>query len=99
MFMLDAFHIWSGWSKSTLLRAAEVAITVTLELANLRNTNTMVNMLKRLRPNDPPPRLFLNQTGMLKYSEISTVGFSEPLGITPMAVISFDLLLFGNAAK
>ena len=99
MLVLDVPHIWSGWSKNTLIRADEVVITATPELANLRNTKNLVDMLKRLRPNDPPPRLVLNQAGVPKRPEISPADFSEPLGITPMAIIPFDALLFGNAAN
>lgn len=99
LIVLDVPHIWSGWSKNTLIRADEVVITATPELANLRNAKNLVDMLKRLRPNDPPPRLVLNQAGMPKRPEISVKDFSEPLGITPMAVIPFDPLLFGNAAN
>lgn len=99
LLVLDVPHIWSGWSKTTLVRADEVVITATPELTNLRNTKNLVDMLKRLRPNDPPPRLILNQAGMPKRPEISAADFAEPLGITPMSVIPFDPLLFGNAAN
>ncbi|AWC25760.1 MULTISPECIES: AAA family ATPase [Aminobacter] len=99
LLVLDVPHIWSGWSKNTLARADEVVITATPELANLRNTKNLVDMLKRLRPNDPPPRLILNQAGLPKRPEIAASDFAEPLGITPMSVIPFDALLFGNAAN
>lgn len=99
LLVLDVPHIWSGWSKTTLVRADEVVITATPELTNLRNTKNLVDMLKRLRPNDPPPRLILNQAGMPKRPEISAADFAEPLGIAPMSVIPFDPLLFGNAAN
>lgn len=99
MLVLDVPHIWSGWSKNTLIKADEIVITATPELANLRNTKNMVDMLKRLRPNDPPPKLVLNQAGVPKRPEITAQDFAEPLGITPMAVIPFDALLFGNAAN
>ena len=56
-------------------------------------------MLKRLRPNDPAPKLILNQAGVPKRPEISANDFAEPLGIMPMAVIPFEPLLFGNAAN
>ena len=87
MLVLDVPHIWSGWSKNTLIKADEIVITATPELANLRNTKNMVDMLKRLRPNDPPPRLILNQAGVPKRPEISAADFAEPLGISPIAVI------------
>ena len=56
-------------------------------------------MMKRLRPNDPPPKLVINQAGVPKRPEITAADFAEPLGITPMAIIPFDPLLFGNAAN
>lgn len=99
VLVLDVPHIWSGWSKNTLIKADEIIITATPELANLRNTKNLVDMLKRLRPNDPPPKLILNQAGVPKRPEISANDFAEPLGITPMAVIPFEPLLFGNAAN
>ena len=99
MLVLDVPHIWSGWSKNTLIKADDIVITATPELANLRNTKNMVDMLKRLGPNDPPPRLILNQAGVPKRPEISAADFAEPLGISPIAVIPFEPLLFGNAAN
>jgi pilus assembly protein CpaE len=99
VLVLDVPHIWSGWSKNTLMKADEVVITATPELANLRNTKNLMDMLKRLRPNDPPPKLVLNQAGVPKRPEITAQDFAEPLGITPMAVIPFEPLLFGNAAN
>ncbi|MET3793022.1 AAA family ATPase [Aquamicrobium terrae] len=99
ILILDVPHIWSGWSKHTLIHADEVVITATPELANLRNTKNLMDMLKRLRPNDPPPKLVLNQTGVPKRPEISAQDFAEPLDIEPMAVIPFEPQLFGNAAN
>ncbi|MDX8544834.1 CpaE family protein [Mesorhizobium sp. VK25A] len=99
LLVLDVPHVWSGWSKSTLIKADEIVITATPELANLRNTKNMVDMLKRLRPNDPPPKLIINQAGVPKRPEIAASDFAEPLGIAPMAVINFEPLLFGNAAN
>ncbi|TIS49643.1 MAG: CtpF protein [Mesorhizobium sp.] len=99
LLVLDVPHVWNGWTKSTLIKADEIVITATPELANLRNTKNMVDMLKRLRPNDPPPKLIINQAGVPKRPEIAASDFSEPLGITPMAVINFEPLLFGNAAN
>jgi pilus assembly protein CpaE len=99
LLVLDVPHVWSGWTKSTLVKADDIVITATPELANLRNTKNMVDMLKRLRPNDPPPKLIINQAGVPKRPEIAASDFAEPLGITPMAVINFEPLLFGNAGN
>ena len=97
--VLDVPHFWNGWTRTTLVRADEVVITATPELANLRNTKNLVDTLRKLRPNDAPPKLILNQTGIPKRPEISVADFSEPLGLTPMAVIPFDPQVFGNAAN
>jgi len=99
LLVLDVPHAWTGWTKNTLIKADDVIITATPELANLRNAKNLVDMLKRLRPNDPPPKLIINQAGIPKRPEISPDDFSEPLGLTPMAVIPFDPLLFGNASN
>ena len=99
LLVLDMPHLWTGWSKATLTKADEIVVTATPELANLRNTKNIIDMLKRLRPNDPPPKLIINQAGVPKRPEIKPGDFSEPLGIAPMAVIPFEPLLFGNAAN
>lgn len=99
VLVLDVPHIWSGWSKSTLMRADEIVITATPELANLRNAKNLIDMLKKLRPNDGPPKLVINQVGIAKRPEISPQEFAEPLGVEPMAVIPFEPQLFGNAAN
>jgi pilus assembly protein CpaE len=99
ILVLDVPHVWSGWSKNTLTKADDIVITATPELANLRNTKNLIDMLKKLRPNDGPPKLVLNQAGVPKRPEISASDFAEPLGITPMAVIPFEPLLFGNASN
>ena len=99
LIVLDVPHLWNGWTKNTLTKADDVIITATPELANLRNAKNLVDMLKRLRPNDPPPKLIVNQAGMPKRPEISAEDFAEPLGLAPMAVIPFDPQLFGNASN
>ena len=85
-------HVWNGWTRATLTQADEIVITATPELANLRNAKNIVDMLKKLRPNDPPPKLIINQAGVPKRPEITAADFAEPLGITPMAVIPFEPL-------
>ena len=99
LLVLDVPHGWSGWSRNTLARADEIVITAVPDLANLRNAKNLVDMLKKLRPNDGPPKLVLNQAGVMKRPEISAADFADPLGLTPAAVIPFDPQLFGNASN
>ena len=65
----------------------------------LNGNQHLVDMLQKLRPNDTPPRLVINQAGIPKRPEISAQDFAEPLGIEPMAVIPFDAAFFGNATN
>tara|TARA_R110002020_G_scaffold37688_4_gene113586 strand:- start:5566 stop:6855 length:1290 start_codon:yes stop_codon:yes gene_type:complete len=97
--VLDLPHIWSEWTRSVLADADEVVITAVPDLANLRNTKNMLDALKKLRPNDRPPHLILNQVGMAKRPEIAPADFFEPLEIEPIAILPFDAQMFGNAAN
>jgi pilus assembly protein CpaE len=99
LLVLDVPHVWNGWTKNTLTQADEVVVTATPELANLRNTKNLVDILKKLRPNDAAPKLIVNQAGVPKRPEISAADFADPLGLTPMAVIPFDAQFFGNASN
>ncbi|MFZ1680926.1 MAG: AAA family ATPase [Rhizobiaceae bacterium] len=97
--VLDVPHAWNGWVKTTLSRADEVVIVATPDLASLRNTKNLVDTLRKLRPNDFAPKLIINQTGVPKRPEITAADFADPLGLTPLAVIPYDVQLFGNAAN
>ncbi|EYR80340.1 pilus assembly protein CpaE [Shinella sp. DD12] len=97
--VLDVPHAWSEWTRTLLSEVDELVITAVPDLANLRNTKNMLDALKKLRPNDKPPHLILNQVGLPKRPEIATADFCEPLGIQPVAVIPFDAQLFGTAAN
>lgn len=97
--ILDVPHLWTGWTRQTLSQADDIVVTATPELANLRNTKNLIDMLRKLRPNDEPPKLVINQIGIPKRPEISAQDFAEPLGVVPIAVIPFEAQLFGNAAN
>ncbi|SMD09849.1 CpaE family protein [Rhizobium sp. RU36D] len=97
--VLDVPHVWSDWTRSVLSDADEVVITCAPDLANLRNAKNMLDALKKLRPNDKTPHFILNQVGMPKRPEIAPNDFFEPLEVDPVAIIPFDVQLFGNAAN
>jgi pilus assembly protein CpaE len=97
--VLDVPHAWSDWTRTVLSSADEVVICAVPDLANLRNTKNMLDALRKMRPNDKVPHLILNQVGMPKRPEISVSDFCEPLEVEPIAIIPFDIALFGNAAN
>lgn len=97
--VLDMPHMWTDWTRTILAEADEVVITAVPDLANLRNTKNLLDSLKKIRPNDKPPHLILNQVGMPKRPEISPSDFCEPLEMEAVAIIPFDVQLFGTAAN
>lgn len=97
--LLDVPHAWNEWTRTVLARADQVVITAAPDLANLRNAKNLVDTLAKVRPNDAPPYLILNQLAMPKRPEISASEFTEPLGLQPLGEIAFDPGTFGNAAN
>src|SRR6266404_1694843 len=97
--VLDVPHQWSGWTKRALVGADDILIVAEPDLANLRNTKNMLNMLRASRPNDRPPLYCLNQVGMPRRPEINARGFVKTIESPPIAAIPFDSRLFGMAAN
>ncbi len=97
--IVDLPHVWTPWLKATLIGADENVIVATPDLASLRNSKSMIEVIRHNRPNDVPPRLVLSQVGQPKRPEIPAKDFAETLGIEPAAVVNFDPLLFGQAAN
>lgn len=95
--VVDVPNMWVPWVKYTLIHADEVVITATPELASLRNTKNLVDLLKAARPNDRPPRIVINQVGVPKRPEIPPADFGKAIGIEPSAVIPHDPQAFGTA--
>lgn len=97
--VLDIPHVWTSWTKKTLLAADEVVITAMPDLVSLRNAKNLVEQLKQVRPNDAPPKIVLNQVGMPKRQEIKPDKFAAALQIEPVACIPFDPSSFSAAAN
>ena len=97
--VLDVPHQWTGWSKQTLISADEILIVASPDLANLRNTKNIYDLLKASRPNDHLPRYCLNQVGVPKRPEIKAADFAKALEDDPVATIPFEPQLFGAAAN
>lgn len=95
--IVDVPNLWAPWIKHTLVHADQVIITATPELASLRNTKNLVDMLKLARPNDRPPRVVINQFGVPKRPEIPPAEFGKALGIDIACVIPHDPHSFGLA--
>src|ERR1700726_2939105 len=97
--ILEIPHQWSGWTRRALVGADDILIVAEPDLANLRNTKNMLNLLKASRPNDRPPLYCLNQVRMPKRPEIEARGFAKTIESPPIAAIPFDSRMFGTAAN
>lgn len=97
--VLDLPHAWSAWKRKILLSSDDVVIVATPDLASLRNAKNMIDLVRRARPNDAPPRLVLNQVNMPGRPEIPVKDFGEALSLTPALVLPYDGKLFGQAAN
>src|ERR1022692_2444420 len=97
--VLDVPHQWSGWTKRALVGADDILIVAAPDLANLRNTKNIFDLLKASRPNDRVPLYCLNQVGVPKRPEIEAREFAKAIESQPIAVIPFDSRLFGAAAN
>ncbi|WP_398472174.1 CpaE family protein [Tardiphaga sp.] len=97
--VLDVPHQWTGWTKRALIGADDILIVASPDLANLRNTKNMYDLIKASRPNDRPPLYCLNQVGVPKRPEISAAEFAKAIETPPIATIPFEPQIFGAAAN
>lgn len=97
--VLDVPHQWSGWTKRALIGADDILIVAAPDLANLRNTKNIYDLIKASRPNDRAPLYCLNQVGVPKRPEISASEFAKAIETPPIVTIPFDPQMFGSAAN
>jgi pilus assembly protein CpaE len=97
--VLDVPHVWTGWARRTLIGADDILIVAAPDLANLRNTKNLIDLLRAGRPNDTRPQYCLNMVGVPKRPEIKAGDFAKALEFDPIASIPFEPQLFGTAAN
>ncbi|HXI05717.1 MAG: AAA family ATPase [Bradyrhizobium sp.] len=97
--VLDVPHQWSGWTKRALIGADDILIVASPDLASLRNTKNIFDLLKAARPNDRAPLYCLNQVGVPKRPEIAAAEFAKAIESPPIATIPFEPQMFGAAAN
>jgi pilus assembly protein CpaE len=97
--VLDMPHTWTGWARRTLVSADDIVLVAAPDLASLRNTKNLVDVLRNARTNDRKPRIVLNLSGMPKRPEIPPAEFAKALEMELAATVPFDAQLFGTAAN
>lgn len=99
IIVLDIPHMWNAWTRRMLTSADHVLMVCSPDLANLRNAKTLLDVLKQARPNDDPPGIVMNMTGIAKRPEISVAEFIKALDGDLYGSLPFDPALFGTAAN
>ncbi len=97
--VLDVPHLWTAWSRRMLLQADEIILVATPDLANLRNTKSLLDTMRAARQHDDKPRLVMNNVGVQKRPEIALADFAKAVDLEPTATIPFEPKLFGTAAN
>lgn len=97
--ILDVPHMWTNWVKQTVIKADKIVIVATPDLASMRNTKNILDILRMARPNDEAPLVVLNQVGIAKRPEIRPEDFSKALSISLASVVPFDAAMFGQASN
>ena len=97
--VLDVPHQWSGWTNRALISADDILIVAAPDLASLRNTKNIYDLLEAARPNDRMPLYCLNQVGVPKRPEINASEFAKAIESQPIASIPFEPQVFGAAAN
>ncbi len=99
MTILDMPHNWNQWTSNVLKGADDIVITVTPDLANLRNAKNLIEFLRAERPNDSDPIIVMNKTGVPKTPEIPVKDFASALGIEPALVLPYEPVLYATASN
>jgi pilus assembly protein CpaE len=99
MTFLDIPANWTAWARRLIVAADEIVLVATPDLACLRNTKNMYDLLRAARPNDNAPRVVLNMAGVPKRTEISMADFTKAIETQPLCSIPFDAKIFGTAAN
>ena len=99
MTILDMPHSWTQWSANVLKSADDIVITVTPDLANLRNAKNLIEYLRAERPNDAAPIIVMNKTGVPKTPEIPVKDFASALGVEPALVLPYEPVLYATASN
>lgn len=88
--VLDVPREWGPVATEVLTLADTVTLVATPDLVALRNTRTLIQMIKVLRPNDPAPAIILNQKPLRGKPAVTAEEFSATLNCPLMAQFPSD---------
>jgi pilus assembly protein CpaE len=97
--VVDLPHVWTDWVEHLLVVADEVLVVATPDLASLRDSKALLELLAARRGEAGAARLILNRMDAFKKTQLTAKDFEETLGIKVALSVPFDPALFGLAAN
>ena len=95
--VVDLPHLWAPWVQDVMLDAANVVITTVPDLAGMRDTKNIGDVISRGNKQAANLRLALNKVGASRKTEISAKDFRAQIGYEPVVSIPWDPIVFGTA--
>lgn len=97
--VLDLPGFGNAVTRRAVRTADQVVVTTTPDLAGIRNTRKLLDLIAALRPDEPKPLVVLNRHGMARRQEIGAKDFAQTLGIEFAALLAFDPKGYSHAAN
>lgn len=97
--VVDLPHLWADWTEHLLVVADEVVVVAAPDLASLRDTKALLDVLSTRRGEGAAARLVVNKIDAYKKTQLSPKDFEETLGVKPAVKLPFEPQLFGQAAN
>jgi pilus assembly protein CpaE len=97
--VLDLPHLWAEWTEHLMVMADEIVVVSAPDLASLRDTKALLEVLAARRGEGAAARLVLNKVDAYKKTQLTAKDFEETLGIKPALTLAFEPALFGQAAN
>lgn len=97
--VVDLPRQWSEWSAHVLYSADEVVLVAVPDLASLRDSKTMIEVLGARRDPAAVAKLVLNRVDSAKQPQLTAKVFTDTLSLAPALSIPNDVQAFGAAAN
>lgn len=97
--MVDLPRQWCDWTEHVLAAADETVVVAQADLASLRETKTVLDIIGPRRAAGSPLRVVVNKLDAYRKTQLSPKDFTETLGSAPALVLPFEPQLFGDSAN
>ena len=97
--VLDLPHLWVNWIEDLLTTSDQAVLTISLDLANLRESKSLMEYMRSHRGADREPRYVINKSDWARRARLTSQDAQRALTTKPLASIPFDPLNFVEAVN